>query len=94
MIDWELDTFQSFTFAREFDSTWQSESEQALQDKLIKLDGILGGDQTIELDLQFLIRSNKSDLQILKNTKVFLFFHCKWYLNLKSYEHLIEKEHI
>lgn len=34
---------------------------------------ILGGETTIALHQEFLIRNNNSDLQILKNTKVFIF---------------------
>ena len=48
----------------------QTESEQQLQDRLTKLMTILSGDISIDLHLQFLIRNNKTDLLILKNTKV------------------------
>ena len=34
------------------------------------VDVILGGEKTIALHQEFLIRNNNSDLQILKNTKV------------------------
>ena len=47
-----------------------SESDKEIQASITKLTGILGGNTTIALNLQFLIRNNKSDLQILKNTKV------------------------
>jgi 26S proteasome regulatory subunit N2 len=47
----------------------QTEADRAVQDRLKKLEEILSGDTTIALHLQFLIRSNKADLQILKNTK-------------------------
>ena len=46
-----------------------SESERVLQDNVTKLHAILGGDNTIALHLQFLIRSNKTDLLIVKKTK-------------------------
>ncbi|KAL3847589.1 hypothetical protein ACJMK2_018492 [Sinanodonta woodiana] len=46
-----------------------TEEEKVLQDKLTKLVTILGGETTIDLHLQFLIRNNKTDLLILKNTK-------------------------
>ena len=48
----------------------QSESDRISRDRLKKLEAILSGDTTIALHLQFLIRTNKADLQILKNTKV------------------------
>ena len=47
-----------------------SQSEKSLQDRVTKLHAILGGDTTIAQHLQFLIRANKADLLILKNTKV------------------------
>lgn len=37
---------------------------------LRSIDGILGGNKTIALHQEFLIRNNNSDLQVLKNTKV------------------------
>ncbi|ELT92764.1 hypothetical protein CAPTEDRAFT_182474 [Capitella teleta] len=46
-----------------------SEKDRALQDRVTKLHAILGGDTTISMHLQFLIRTNKTDLLILKNTK-------------------------
>ena len=46
-----------------------SESDKQLQDRITKLHTILGGETTIGIHLQFLIRNNKSDLLILKNTK-------------------------
>jgi 26S proteasome regulatory subunit N2 len=46
-----------------------SEADKLIQDRLTKLHTILGGDTTIALHLQFLIRSNKTDLLVLKNTK-------------------------
>jgi len=48
----------------------QSEADRISRDRLKKLEAILSGDTTIALHLQFLIRTNKADLQILKNTKV------------------------
>jgi len=50
--------------------TVQSDSDRISRDRLKKLEAILSGDTTIALHLQFLIRTNKADLQILKNTKV------------------------
>ena len=46
-----------------------NESDQVLQDNVTKLHAILGGDNTIALHLQFLIRTNKTDLLIVKKTK-------------------------
>jgi len=46
-----------------------SESDKMIQDRITKLNCILGGETTIGLNLQFLIRNNKSDMLILKNTK-------------------------
>ena len=48
----------------------QTEAEKLLQDRLTKLVAILGGETSIDLHLQFLIRNNKTDMLILKNTKV------------------------
>ncbi|WAR27897.1 PSMD1-like protein, partial [Mya arenaria] len=48
--------------------TSEGEPEKLLQDRLTKLLTILSGDMTIDLHLQFLIRNNKTDLLILKNT--------------------------
>jgi len=48
----------------------QSDADKVLQDRITTLHTILGGDTTIALHLQFLIRTNKTDLLILKNTKV------------------------
>jgi len=48
----------------------QSDADRISRDRLKKLEAILSGDTTIALHLQFLIRTNKADLQILKNTKV------------------------
>ena len=49
---------------------FQSESDKKLLDKVNKLMAILGGETTIALHLEFLIRNNHADLLILKNTKV------------------------
>ncbi|KAK7582106.1 hypothetical protein V9T40_013551 [Parthenolecanium corni] len=46
-----------------------SGEEKRQQDHIQKLTSILSGEQSIELHLQFLIRSNKTDMLILKNTK-------------------------
>ena len=45
-----------------------------MQERLSQLLTILGGETTIFLHLQFLIKSNKTDMLILKNTKVTLLF--------------------
>ena len=49
---------------------FQSESDKKLVDKVNKLMAILGGETSIALHLEFLIRNNHADLLILKNTKV------------------------
>ncbi|EAT45860.1 AAEL002906-PA [Aedes aegypti] len=46
-----------------------NESEKTHQSNIEKLAGILSGEVTIDLQLQFLIRSNHADLQILRATK-------------------------
>lgn len=46
------------------------EPEAEWMGHLRSIDGILGGNKTIALHQEFLIRNNNSDLQILKNTKV------------------------
>lgn len=46
-----------------------TETEKKLQERVTKLNTILSGDTTIALHLQFLIRNNKTDLLVLKNTK-------------------------
>ncbi|XP_033128000.1 26S proteasome non-ATPase regulatory subunit 1-like, partial [Anneissia japonica] len=46
-----------------------TEEEKSHQAKLEKLAAILSGETSIGLKLQFLIRSNHTDLLILKNTK-------------------------
>ena len=46
-----------------------TDTDRVLQDDVTKLHAILGGDTTIALHLQFLIRTNKTDLLILKKTK-------------------------
>lgn len=46
-----------------------SDNDKVIQDRFTKLHAILGGEKTIALHLQFLIRNNKSDMLILKNTK-------------------------
>ena len=48
----------------------QTEEEKTLQTRIVNLNGILSGDTTIKLHLEFLIRNNHADLLILKNTKV------------------------
>ena len=51
--------------------------DDVLKDRMVKLISILSGDTTISLHLQFLIRSNKTDYLILKNTKVNFHSHSK-----------------
>ncbi|KAL1449955.1 hypothetical protein WDU94_002422 [Cyamophila willieti] len=46
-----------------------NDKEKALQSRISKLSKILSGEVSIDLHLQFLIRSNKTDMLILKNTK-------------------------
>uniref|UniRef100_T1H0F0 26S proteasome non-ATPase regulatory subunit 1/RPN2 N-terminal domain-containing protein n=1 Tax=Megaselia scalaris TaxID=36166 RepID=T1H0F0_MEGSC len=46
-----------------------NDSEKAHQKNIEKLISILSGEITIDLQLQFLIRSNHADLQILRGTK-------------------------
>ncbi|XP_026682841.1 26S proteasome non-ATPase regulatory subunit 1-like [Diaphorina citri] len=46
-----------------------NEKEKQLQARITKLSKILSGEVSIDLHLQFLIRSNKTDMLILKNTK-------------------------
>lgn len=46
-----------------------SEEDKKRQERMENLAKILTGDTSIELDLQFLIRNNKTDLLVLKNTK-------------------------
>lgn len=46
-----------------------NDEEKEHQRRVEKLISILGGDVSIELQLQFLIRSNHADMLILKNTK-------------------------
>lgn len=46
-----------------------NETEKTLQNRVVNLNGILSGDTTIKLHLEFLIRNNHADLLILKNTK-------------------------
>lgn len=46
-----------------------NEADKLKQERIEKLAKILSGDTSIELDLQFLIRNNHTDLLVLKNTK-------------------------
>ena len=57
-----------------FDTLFQSAQDKGMQERLSQLLTILGGETTIFLHLQFLIKSNKTDMLILKNTKVTLLF--------------------
>ncbi|XP_012539025.1 26S proteasome non-ATPase regulatory subunit 1 [Monomorium pharaonis] len=52
---------------RSIDSLNEEEKEQ--QERVDALSSILGGEVSIDLHLQFLIRSNHTDMLILKNTK-------------------------
>lgn len=49
--------------------SFQSDKDKDHQARIEKLHTILSGEVSIELHLQFLIRSNHSDLLILKQTK-------------------------
>lgn len=51
------------------DTSSLSAEDKGLQERLTRLLTILGGETTIFLHLQFLIKSNKTDMLILKNTK-------------------------
>lgn len=53
---------------REFD-IMQNAEEREQQKRVDALSNILSGEVTIDLRLQFLIRSNHTDMLILKNTK-------------------------
>jgi len=46
-----------------------NDTEKVLQERIVNMAGILSGDTTIKLHLEFLIRNNHADLLILKNTK-------------------------
>ena len=63
---------------------FQSESDKKLVDKVNKLMAILGGETTIALHLEFLIRNNHADLLILKNTKVHLALRIVLHVLIKS----------
>ena len=72
---WELSSF-----AAQFKwcgclSSGQSDADQAVQLALEKLDVVLSGEHTIKLHLQFLIKNNKTDMLILRNTKVSVSVH-------------------
>ena len=62
-------TVESSKATQETKKEGESAGDKALQDKVTKLHDILGGEKTIGLHLQFLIRTNKADLLILRNTK-------------------------
>lgn len=59
-----------------------------MQERMKKLQTILGGDLTIGHHLQFLIRNNKTDMLILKNTKVTCFLFTFFTLNVLFYIYL------
>lgn len=48
---------------------FQTEDEKVFQTRIQHLSKILSGEVSIDLHLQFLIRSNHTDMLILKNTK-------------------------
>lgn len=77
----------------------QSDEEREHQERIEKLCSILSGSVSIDLHLQFLIRSNHTDMLVLKNTKDAIrvsichtatvianaFMHSGMYLILKYY---------
>ena len=52
-----------------YSDCFQTDAERVLQTRIENLSRILSGEVSIELHLQFLIRSNHTDMLILKNTK-------------------------
>ncbi|XP_050414052.1 26S proteasome non-ATPase regulatory subunit 1 isoform X2 [Patella vulgata] len=71
-MDTSEDTAETVTSASETPAIKEenlSESDKILQDRLTKLHTILGGETTIYLHLQFLVKNNHTDSLILKNTK-------------------------
>ena len=52
-----------------FTHLFQNAEEREQQNRIDALSKILGGEISIDLHLQFLIRSNHTDMMILKNTK-------------------------
>ena len=50
----------------------EPEPEEEWMVRLRSVDTILGGEKTVALHQEFLIRNDHTDLQILKNTKVSL----------------------
>lgn len=65
----EVDTPAEETKKSERDIESLNDEEKEHQNRVEKLISILGGDVSIGLQLQFLIRSNHADMLILKNTK-------------------------
>ena len=49
---------------------FQNGVDKVLEDRVKHLQAILSGETTIGYHLEFLIRNNRADLLILKNTKV------------------------
>ncbi|KAL1140086.1 hypothetical protein AAG570_000018 [Ranatra chinensis] len=60
---------EASTSGGEKDTTSLSETERTQQTRIENLSRILSGEVSIDLHLQFLIRSNHTDMLILKNTK-------------------------
>ena len=55
-----------------------NEEDKARQDKIEKLSQILSGNKTIYLHLQFLMRNDHSDLQILNKVGIHSPFNLVW----------------
>ncbi|KAH9523483.1 26S proteasome non-ATPase regulatory subunit 1 [Bulinus truncatus] len=66
-VSMEVDDSESKPAAKE--SIILSEDEKKQQERIERLHTILGGETSIFLRLQFLIKNNKTDMLILKNTK-------------------------
>lgn len=65
----QLSVSFKFSFIQFHFPYFQTEAEKVLQTRVEKLASILSGEVSIDLHLQFLIRSNHADMLILKNTK-------------------------
>ncbi len=55
---------------KEITTNGEHKEEESWVNHVRAIDVVLGGETTIALHQQFLIRNNNSDIQILKNTKV------------------------
>lgn len=64
-----METGEDATESAPVETKPMSEEDKKVQDRMQKLQTILGGETIINLHLQFLIRNNKTDMLILKNTK-------------------------